>query len=359
MIDHFYASVLLPIVLIIFLACDKSTEPPKEEIPNYPELIEVASSNYLWTGVAVSQEGRIFVCYPRWSRPIQMSVGELNTNMTAVPYPNNKWNYWSTGSSAIDHFVCVQSVYIDDENFLWILDTGSPQLQGIITDGAKLVKVDISINSVIEVFNLGYDESDIYLNDVRINAAEDYAYITDSGEGSLIIIDLRSGTKRRILDSDESTKAEDITLSIEGIQYSHAVHADGLALDLQKEYLYYKALSSRDLYRIPTQWLSIRDTTLNESVYSSKVEYVARTGASDAIEFGPDGYLYLTSIEMNGIQRYLPDGDLEVVIQDAEIKWPDSFSITSDGTIYFTVSQIHRITSPAWPFKLFKINSSD
>ncbi len=31
------------------------------------QLKEIARSDKLWTGVAVSREGRIFVNYPRWS----------------------------------------------------------------------------------------------------------------------------------------------------------------------------------------------------------------------------------------------------------------------------------------------------
>ena len=347
-----FALILVP----CFLSCSNSVEPQKEEPPKYPDLIEVLSSNYLWTGIAVSKEGRIFVCFPRWSRPIQMSVGELvNTGMTVRQYPDVEWNNWSTGVTAHDHFVCVQSVYIDNENYLWILDTGNPQLQGVIDGGAKLIKVDLSTNTFVELFELDFGRTNMYLNDVRVDNAKGYAYITDSGEGAICVVDLLSGDKRRLLASDASTKAEGITLSIEGIQYSRAVHSDGLAIDPMGEYLYYQALRARNLYRIHTSWLSIRDTILSEAELSRKVEHVVESGASDGIAFGHDGKLYLTSIEANAIKRYTPGGEVEVVIKDERIKWPDSFSITSDTTIYFTISQIHRITNPPGSFKLFKI----
>lgn len=344
------------ILLSITLSCDKSVEPPKvEESPNYPELVEVASSKYLWTGVAVSQDGRIFVCFPRWSRPIQMSVAELVNGVTPIPYPDNEWNNWSNGTAPFDHFVCVQSVYIDKENILWVLDTGNPQLKGVIAGGAKLIKIDLSTNIVIKVFELGFDETDTYLNDVRIDNTKSYAYITDSGLGKLCIIDILSGDIKTALYSHPSTKAESITLLIEGISYERPVHADGLAIDPMGEYLYYQALRGRNLYRIHTRWLSIRDTILSENELAEKVEHVAASGASDGIEFGPDGNLYLTSIEANAIRRYVPGRGVETVIKDTKIKWPDSFAITTDSTIYFTISQIHRISNPSGSFKLFKI----
>lgn len=111
MFNDIYKLLLTVIFILSFLSCNSSTEPPGEDDPNntqYPELVEVASSSYLWTGVEVSNEGRIFVCYPRWSRPIQMSVAELvGTPISAQPYPNEEWNNWSEETTAYDHFVCV------------------------------------------------------------------------------------------------------------------------------------------------------------------------------------------------------------------------------------------------------------
>ena len=362
MFNNIYKTLFTMIFILCFLSCDNSTEPTKEEeeSPQYPELVEVASSGYLWTGVAVSNEGRIFVCFPRWSRPIQMSVAELvGTTMTAHPYPNEEWNNWYGGVTAFDHFVCVQSVYIDNENYLWILDTGNPQLEGVIERGAKLIKIDLSTNTIIDLFELGFSDTDTYLNDVRIDNTKDYAYITDSGVGAICVVDILSGDKRVLLFLDASTKAEDIILNIEGIPYSRTVHSDGLAIDPAGEYLYYQALRARNLYRINTRWLSIRDTVLKEAELKDKVEHVIQSGASDGIEFGPDGNLYLTSIEENAIKRYTVSGTLETVIADSRIKWPDSFSITSDTTIYFTISQVHRISNPSGLFMLYKIRPYD
>ena len=358
--QHLHQMFFTMILLINLLSCNDSVEQPeKEEPPIYPELIEVASSNYLWTGVAVSQDGRIFVCFPRWSRTIQMSVAELLNGVIPKPYPDNEWNNWSNGTTAINHFVCVQSVYIDKENFLWILDTGNPQLNGVIDGGAKLIKIDLNSNIVVNVFELGFTRTDTYLNDVRIDNTKYYAYLTDSGLGRLCIIDILSGDKKIVLYSHPSTKAEDITLTVEGISYERPVHVDGLAIDPMGEYLYYQALRGRNLYRIHTSWLNIRDTILSENDLAGKVEHVSASVASDGIEFGSDGNLYLSSIEANAIRRYVPGRGVEMVIQDIKIKWPDSFSITKDSTIYFTISQIHRISNPSGSFKLFKIKPFD
>ena len=86
------------------------------------------------------------------------------------------------------------------------------------------------------------------------------------------------------------------------------------------------------------------------------MEWVTESGASDAIEFDNAGNLYFTSIELNAIRKYTPQGKLEVVVQDDMLKWPDSFSITADGTIYLTTSQLHLGNNPPDPYKIFKMN---
>ena len=131
------------------------------------------------------------------------------------------------------------------------------------------------------------------------------------------------------------------------------VHSDGLALDGTGEYLYYQALTGRSIYRIATE--ALRDTSLSADQLGNRVEFVKASGASDAIEFGPDGNLYLTSIEHNAIRRLTPEGEVEMVIQNTQLKWPDSFSITPEGIIYVTTSQIHRISNPSGPFRVYKL----
>jgi len=319
------------------------------------QLKEIARSDKLWTGVAVSKEGRIFVNYPRWSLETSISVAELSLAGEAKPYPDPDWNQWSLELDPTNHFICVQSVYIDSDNFLWVLDPANSLFQGVVEGGAKLLKIDLSSNQVIQniIFDTTIAPPNSYLNDVRIDVERNYAYLTDSGLGAIVVVDLSSGKSRRVLQNHPSTRAEDITLNIEGVTLNMKVHSDGLALTPDKNYLYYQALSGRKLYRIATRFL--RDPAPTESSLSDKVEFVTESGACDAIEFDPQGYLYLSSLELNAIRRYTPTGKIEMVIQDSSLKWPDSFSITPDGTVYVTTSQLHLGNSRTEPYKIFQI----
>ncbi|MFC1725369.1 L-dopachrome tautomerase-related protein [candidate division KSB1 bacterium] len=322
---------------------------------------EFASSEKQWTGAAVSAEGRIFVNYPRWSADVPVSVAELKNAGEVIPYPDETWNNWAPDKSPAEHFVCVQSVYVDRDNYLWILDPGMVAGQGVIDGGAKLLKIDLKTDRIVQ--KIFFDEKTAlktsYLNDVRVDTKRKFAYITDSGTGAIVVVNLSSGESRRLLSDHASTKAEDIILIIEGEnwaqpgQNSPKINSDGIALDKTGEYLYYQALTGRNLYRIKTEFL--RDESLSEEELGNKVEHVGESGASDGIVFGPDGNLYLSSLEFNAVRRFTPDKKVEMVVQDPGLKWPDSFAITEDGTIYVTTSQIHLGPNRTEPYKIFKL----
>lgn len=316
------------------------------------QLSEVHYSAPRWTGVAVSGEGRIFVNFPRWSS-IPFSVAEI-VDSQLVPYPNTEWNTWGGTTPPENHFVCVQSVYIDKENFLWILDPAS--INGsVVAGGAKLLKIDLQADSIIQIiyFNNTIAPGQSYLNDIRVDTEEDVGYITESGIGALVVIDLTTGNSRRLLQDHYSVKAENIQLIINGQIVNFVVHSDGLALSNDRSYLYYKALTGYNLYKIKTE--KLRDTTLNNTHLENEVEFVIETLPCDAMEFDADSNLYFTAIQDNAIYYLTPELEFELAVTDDRLKWPDSFSITSDDEIYVTSS---RILFPPGNHGLFKITKT-
>jgi len=117
------------------------------------QLQEVASfPKQQVTGVGVSQKsGRIFVNFPYWSDDHPLSVAEI-VNGQPRAFPDDEWNKSAVGrarggepGSPESHFVCVQSVVVDDQDNLWILDPAAPKMREIIKGGPKLVKVDLGM----------------------------------------------------------------------------------------------------------------------------------------------------------------------------------------------------------------------
>ncbi len=340
-----YFSVLL--VLAVLTGCadegaqDASHSSPA---PEQPELQTVAASDGVQlTGLTVTEDKRTFVSFPRW-RDIPYSVAEVTSDGRFVPYPNDAWNGWAAGAGDTT-FVAVQSVVAAD-GALWVLDPASPKMAGVVDSGAKLVKIDLETDRVERIYRLNSDVAPegSYMNDVRIDAEHQYAYVTDSGLGALVAIDLDTGAHRRLLDEHASTNAEDLVLEIGGepLRFTDgsapAIHADGIALDEEADSLYYHALTGYHLYRIPTEVL--RDPSLEPSDRRAAVTDLGATPAPDGMMFGPDERLYMADLERNAVVYRRPDGAIDTLVQDPDIRWADTFSFGPSGALYFTDSRL-------------------
>jgi sugar lactone lactonase YvrE len=349
----FYAITLT--ILLFFVGCQKSDQVKHQKY----ELTEVAVSSDQWTGLSLSQDGRLFVNYPRWSKNLDHSVAEIKNNKSVL-FPDEKWNEWNPSLNPKEHFICVQSVFIDDNNKLWVLDPANPMFQGVVKNGAKLLRFNIENKSLEQriVFDSTTVKSNSYLNDVRIDENRNFAYITDSNDGAIIVVNLETGNARRLLDNHIST-APELPLVINGEPWTNAsgniqlIASDGIALDREDKYLYYHALNGLSLYRIHTKFL--RNESYSNNEIKENVEFVARTTSSDGLIAGPDNEIYHSDVENNAISVYKPNGQTQTLVQNKQIKWPDTFSFGPDGALYFTTSQIH-IPNPSEPYKIFKIN---
>ena len=167
--------------------------------------------------------------------PSKYSVAELLPDGTEVPYPSVEYNSPPGGALNLtatppvsanyaNYLIGVQSVVVDSNNTLWILDTGraidpsTKMLLNAVPGGPKLVAVDLATNTITRTYTFPDTVAypDTYLNDVRVdrtqglsgldsNGTQGVAYITDSsneGRNGLIIVDLTSGQSWRHLDGD-------------------------------------------------------------------------------------------------------------------------------------------------------------
>lgn len=320
-------------------------------------------------GVTVSKAGRLFVNFPRWIDEPTPSVAEVAADGSLIPYPNEAINNWDKkpGDSARDHFVCVQSVVVDEDDALWILDPASPNFQAVVPGGAKLLKVNLATNEIERVYRFDDQSAPVksYLNDVRF--AHGFAFISDSGIGAIVVLNLETGKVRRLLENHASTKAEpDVVPVIGGRPWKFAdgtvpqVHSDGIAIDPKRELVYYKALVGRTLYRVPIA--ALLDESLSPEALGDRVESVAVTEPTDGLEFDAQGNLYLTSLEWNAIKVLRPGGRIEVFARAVDFLWPDTIAISRDGDLLFTAAQFHLM--PAFnggedkrtpPYKVFRL----
>ncbi|MBD2723338.1 SMP-30/gluconolactonase/LRE family protein [Hymenobacter armeniacus] len=338
---------------------------------NSPLQVVAEFNDPQMVGVAVAPGGQVFACFPRWDWNPSYPIAKVGANNTLTPYPNASWCMWndSVKSEPLKHWICPQSVFADKSGMVWVLDPASPGLKFTVPGGPKLVKTDPKTGQVL--LTIPFPEAvaprKSYLNDVRIDLQNNYAYITESGLGALVVVDLKTLKSRRLLDKHPSTKAvKGLVIKAEGhpmidLQGKPAqFNADGIALSTDNAYLYYCPLTGHTLYRIKTA--ALRDPALTEAQLGQQVETVGEIPGTDGLEIDAANNVYLTSFEQSALLRRTPAGKIETLVKDPRLQWPDTYSFTADGTLYVTNSGIHKtpnwnkgVGQPRQPFRIFKM----
>lgn len=327
---------------------------------------------YKAIGVSVTSGNRLFVSFPK-SKDYQYGLTEI-VNGKTVPYPNAEWNKEGNTSS---HFVNVQDIYVDGEDFLWVLDSKPSQAKSLFgnvgnTDKQegdfKLLKINTKTNLVEHIYTFDdLDKVNSGLNDVRVDLKRNLAYLSDPGQASLIVLDLRTGKTRKVLEKTKFTMVDpDVILTYEGVEMRSAdgkpftSNVNGIELTKDLAYLYFKPINQKHLYRIKPQHLA--DGSLSAEEMIAKVEDMGEVGITHGLISDDKGNIYLTTSLDYTIKYLSPDGKLHTLVQDSRLLWPDSLGIGTDGYLYFSCAQMQR--DPQWndgmdrrelPYHIYKV----
>ncbi|CAA9538693.1 MAG: Gluconolactonase [uncultured Sphingomonadaceae bacterium] len=314
-------------------------------------ITPVASFEHEATGVAASNDGRIFVNFPRWNADVPISVAEVRRDGSIIAYPDAEWNRWRNATKPrVDprnHWVNVQSVVADGRGSLWVLDPGAPNAEKVVKGASKLVRIDLATNRVARVYPFDETVAPLasYLNDVRFSPDGRHAFMTDSGQGALVVLDLASGNARRVLDGHPTTQAEpDVVVMTDGRELRRPdgrtaeFNADGITLSADGAQLYWQALTGKTMYAVPTAELTRPDATSDSIIRA--VRRVAENRVPDGLLTTRDGRMLITAPEDNAIRVRVGEGPITTWVRDRRLRWPDSLAEGPDGSIYVTASRI-------------------
>lgn len=368
--------VLVAMALVLLAACNKSPNQANllsesnTSTEKKTRLEEVFSdSTYQLTGVAVTKDNRVFVNYPYWLDNHSYSVVEVK-NGKPIPYPNAEWNNFKKGEDGQNKFVTVQSLVADDKGFLWIVDAAGIGLGKVYQHSAKVLKINLATNRIEKIYKFPKNvvDEDVYINDIRVDNQNGFAYLTNSNTGGIVVLNINTGKSKLVLNNSPSVKS-DATYHFSPLRTELKkgdgsllkVNSDGLALMPDNQYIYYKPLTDNRLYRIKTELL--RNFKTPENVLEKSVEDLGKFITTDGMIFDKKGNLYMGDLEKSSIVKITPDLKMQTIVQDKEkLIWPDSYSISDDGYLYISNSQIQLMP---WfhngkeqfrkPFKVFRI----
>ena len=362
---------VLPMLAHLFLCCAATLPVIAQAQGLGIPLEEVAQlGRHQPIGVGVSHTGRIFLTFPKKKndRDYEYNYGLVElVKGQRIPYPNALWNQWDS-TRAATRFVNVQAAVVDADDNLWVLDPSNPDDQAPVIAGIKLLRINLTTNKIERIYRFeDLPRERTALNDVRIDTRRQLAYLSDPVLAALVVLDLRTGKSRLVLQGAESTATEPgFVLRLDGKEVRDKTNkpfssnVNGIALTHDCKYFYYRAINQTKLYRIEAEYLA--NPALPPAELAGHVEVVGETGVSHGMLADAAGNVYLSDSPNHAIRRVTPAGRFELVTTDPRLSWPDTFALGPDGYLYLTATQINR--APKWnggeskvdyPFRLYRL----
>ena len=312
------------------------------------------------SNIAISPEGRIFVTMSAEGKT-QFLVREILPDGKTLSFPDESWIRKPAGNS-IKGINSAIGIQVSSDNILWVMDMGNTGANP--KQAPKLIGWDIKTRKLSHVYVLpdAVLRPSSFLQDFIIDEKHQTAVIADMTMGgmvlpaspALVVIDLKTGYSRRVLENHVSFQPVDEPVIVNGRAISHQF-SDGkkyepryplnpISIDPERSWIYYGALGGNKIYRIAAE--AIADEELERGDLEKKIEYYAPKPKSDGFKVGAEGRIYVTDVEHNAIGISTPD-QYTILAQDHQLfSWPDGVAISPDGYIYVVSDQLQN--KPWW-----------
>src|SRR5262249_3256029 len=231
----------------------------------------------------------------------------------------------------------------------WALDYGSHG-----TRHPYLFAFDLTTRELVHSFRFSRDLAPVgsMLNDFQVDPTGTRIYVADTSvirrRPALIVYDVTKREARRLLENEPAVSSGPYDVYVHGKRFGlfHGLlpvkfGVDSICLDRTGEWLYFAALNSGTLYRLRTAGVD-RCWRCRAGLVACVQRYAEIT-LSDGITSDLRGNVYLTDVEHSAVVRLTPKGDLETLIKDKHLRWPDGFSFGPGGWLYVTGSALNEV----------------
>jgi sugar lactone lactonase YvrE len=315
-------------------------------------------------GITQLPDGRVVIGYHPFYAP-KVQVALLNADRkSTTPYPDAQWQSCrkDDGSWKGDFNRCldwVLGLHTDANGILWLLDSAKTTDQAAGRPAGlmpKLVGWNTRTNSLERVIPIPPPASipESQHNDFVVDLKHKAIVIADEaiGEGSagdgskaaLVVVDLASGTSRRLLQGHPSVMPVkqpirwDVGRPTEG-SFKLYVGVDGIALDKDSEWLYFGALNGHKIWRVRMR--DLLDRALTPQQLGERVQAYADKPFNGGLSIDTAGNLYLTEVGERAIGVIPPDTRrYRRLVQHEDMVWPDGVTYNRDGYMYTGAAQL-------------------
>jgi len=347
--------LLYVIVAIAFLSCkEKQKETTTDKAPQTMSFkekkIEIfATVNEAVGNISFTANGDLVYSHHPFFEP-KIRVVKMDKETKQVePFPNLEWN---TPRDTDENYLSnVLGIRNDENDIIWMIDMAQrnaikPKIVGWNTKKDTLEKIYYIDKSTVE-----HSQP----NDMVVDTKHKAFIIADEGignggngdEAAFIIVDMNTGTTKRVLEGHKTTKPENNPTVINGKTLAVNGNAllvgnDGITSDKEFEWIYYGPLNGTKIYRIKT--VDLLNESLSDEDLGSKIETYSEKPNNGGMSIDKDRNIYMTAVESNSVAVVLAkDQSVRTIVQDPNMIWPDGVSYNHiDGFMYVSAAQVNK-----------------
>lgn len=312
------------------------------------------------SNIAISPEGRIFVTMSA-EGTTRYRVREILPDGKVVSFPDTSWIV-KPQTESIKGISSAIGIQVSGDNVLWVLDMGNKSSEP--KQAPKLIGWDIKTHQLAHVYPLpdAVLRPTSFLQDFVIDEKHEIAILADMTMAGMalpalpafVVIDLKTGYSKRVLENHPSFQPLDEPVVINGRPISYR-YPDGkefqpryplnpISIDHEMNWIYFGALGGNKIYRISAA--AVADEALTDQQLGEKIEYYAFKPKSDGFKVGNAGEIYVTDVEHSAIGKATPKG-YNIIAEDKKLlSWPDGLALSPDGYLYIVADQLHN--KPYW-----------
>lgn len=223
-------------------------------------------------------------------------------------------------------FVSIDGARIGPDGRYCSVDGGSTRVNG----STKLVAVNLTTNSVDKTYYLsGITGAEGGIDDVRFNAAQTVAYLSDTS-GVLVVLDLATSKGARALSNNSPAQAGYPVMYNGTLVPGYGAAGSTLSVGLGQmevspdgKYLHYQPCND-GLYKVETAYVDAMLT--NSTLAASLTDYavpVALTPSTGGTTIDGDGNIYVSDTNLLAIWKVTTEGVATILVQDEALLWTD------------------------------------